>query len=306
MSHRKAIYCMALAAVFFSTSGLLIKVISVPHLPLLGVRGAFAALTIALFMARPRLLSARRNPSDSPRPTQAKPQLKVPCSLPLLGGAISLVCAQAFFIFAVRDTTAANAIFLQYTAPIFVAFFGIRYLREAVSRLDWLALAAVGVGLLCFYGDGLTAGGAFGNLFGLLAGLTFAWFLLFMRKQKDGSTIETVLLGNVLSALLGLPFLLAAAPSAADWLGMIFLGIFQIGLPSILIAIAIKELSAVEAILIQTLEPILNPIWVLLFIGEMPTPLALLGGAIVIGSVTFRSILSTRSQRVTPASQPTT
>ena len=305
MSHRKAIYCQALAAILFSTSGLLIKVISVDPLPLLGVRGAFAALTIVLYMARPYLLTARRNKSDSPRPQHAKPRLKFRLTLPMLGGAISLVCAQAFFIIAVRETTAANAIFLQYTAPIFVAFFGIHYLREPVRKLDWIALAAVGVGLLCFYGDGLTTGGAFGNLFGLLAGLAFAWFLLFMRKQKDTSTIETVLLGNLLSTLVGLSFLLGAAPTTVDWMGMLFLGIFQIGFPSILIAVAIKKLTAVEAILIQTLEPILNPIWVLLFIGETPTSLALLGGAIVIGAVTFRSILSTRTRPAQPASQPT-
>ena len=305
MSHRKAIYCQALAAILFSTSGLLIKVISVDPLPLLGVRGAFAVLTIALYMARPILQSARRNPSDKPGYQHPQPSLKFRLTPPMLGGAISLVGAQAFFIIAVRETTAANAIFLQYTAPIFVAFFGIRYLSEPVRKLDWLALAAVGVGLLCFYGDGLTTGGAFGNLFGLLAGLTFAWFLLFMRKQKDTSTIETVLLGNLLSTLLGLPFLLGAAPTTADWMGMLFLGIFQIGLPSILIAVAIKKLTAVEAILIQTVEPILNPIWVLLFIGEMPTSLALLGGAIVVGAVTFRSILSTRNQPAQPASQPT-
>ena len=298
MTHRKAMYCQALAAVLFSTSGLLIKIISVPSLPLLGVRGAFAALAIALYMARPFSRSARRQASTGPR-------LNIRWSLPMLGGAIALVGAQAFFIIAVRETTAANAIFLQYTAPVFVAFFGIRYLREPVGKLDWLALAAISVGLLCFYGDGLTTDGAAGNFYGLLAGLTFAWFLLFMRKQKDTSTIETVLLGNILSALLGLPFLGEAAPSAADWSGMLFLGIFQIGLPSILIAIAIKELTAVEAILIQTLEPVLNPVWVLLFIGEMPTPLALLGGAIVVGAVTLRSILSTRTQRVAPASQPT-
>ena len=305
MSHRKAIYCQALAAILFSTSGLLIKVITVEPLPLLGVRGAFAALTIAIYMARPLLQSARRDASGSPRPRYPKPRLKFRLTLPMLGGAISLVCAQAFFIIAVRETTAANAIFLQYTAPIFVAFFGIHYLRETVGKLDWLALATVGAGLLCFYGDGLTTGGALGNLFGLLAGLAFAWFLLFMRKQKDTSTIETVLLGNVLSALLGLPFLLGAAPSAADWLGMLFLGIFQIGIPSILIAVAIKKLTAVEAILIQTLEPVLNPVWVLLVIGEMPTSLALLGGAIVVGAVTFRSIFSIRTPPAEPASQPT-
>ncbi len=305
MSHRKAIYYQALAAILFSTSGLLIKVISVEPLPLLGVRGAIAALAIALYMTRPFLQTARRNPSDGTHTRHPEPSLKFRLTLPMLGGAISLVGAQAFFIIAVRETTAANAIFLQYTAPIFVAFFGIHYLRESVGKPDWLALAAVGAGLLCFYGDGLTAGGAFGNLFGLLAGLAFAWFLLFMRKQKDTSTIETVLLGNLLSALLGLPFLLGAGPTISDWMGMLFLGLFQIGLPSILIAVAIKKLTAVEAILIQTLEPVLNPVWVLLFIGEMPTTLALLGGAVVVGAVTFRSILSTRTQPAQPASQPT-
>ena len=305
MTHRKAIYCQLLAAVLFSTGGLLIKIVSLEPLPLLGVRGAFAALLIALYMARPLAPFARRNPSSSPRPHRARSRLNFRWSLPQLGGAVALVSAQAFFIMAARETTAANAIFIQYTAPVFVAFFGIYYLREPVGKLDWLALAAISVGLLCFYGDGLTTDGALGNLYALLAGLSFAWFLLFMRKQKDSSTIETVLLGNILAALLGLPFLRVAAPTAADWSGMLFLGIFQIGLPSILIALAIKKLTAVEAVLIQSLEPILNPVWVVLVIGEMPTPLALLGGAIVVGAITLRSILATRTQPVAPVSQPT-
>ena len=284
MSHRKAIYYQALAAVLFSTGGLLLKVVSVEPMALMGVRSAIAALVIGLFMGRPRFHR----------------------SLPQLGGAIALAGAQGFFIFANRDTTAANAIFIQYTAPVFVAFFGIRYLREPVGKLDWLSLATIGVGLLFFYSDGLTAAGATGNLYALLAGLAFAWFLLFMRKQKDASTIETVFLGNVLAALLGLPFLREVAPSAVDWSGMLILGVFQIGLPFILVARAIKELTAVKAVLIQALEPILSPLWVVLFIGETPTPLALLGGAVVVGAVTLRSILSARMQRVEPASQPTT
>ena len=284
MSHRKAIYYQALAAFLFSTGGLLLKVVSVEPMALMGVRSAIAALVIGLFMGRPRFHR----------------------SLPQLGGAIALAAAQGFFIFANRDTTAANAIFIQYTAPVFVAFFGIRYLREPVGKLDWLSLATIGVGLLFFYSDGLTAAGATGNLYALLAGLAFAWFLLFMRKQKDASTIETIFLGNILAALLGLPFLREVAPSAVDWSGMLILGVFQIGLPFILVARAIKELTAVEAVLIQALEPILSPLWVVLFIGETPTPLALLGGAVVVGAVTLRSILSARMQRVGPASQPTT
>ncbi len=282
MSHRNAIYCQALAAVLFSTGGLLIKIVLIEPLALMGVRSAIAALVIGLFMGRPRFL----------------------WSLPQLGGAVALACAQGFFIFANRETTAANAIFIQYTAPVFVAFFGILYLREPVRKLDWFSLAAIGAGLLFFYGDGLTSHGATGNLYALLAGISFAWFLLFMRKQKDGSTIETVFLGNVLAALLGLPFLREAAPNATDWSGMLLLGIFQIGLPFILVAQAIKKLTAVGAVLIQALEPILSPVWVLLFIGETPTPLALLGGAIVIGAVTLRSILSVRTQRVRAASLP--
>ena len=282
MSHRNAIYCQALAAVLFSTGGLLIKIVLIEPLALMGVRSAIAALVIGLFMGRPRFL----------------------WSLPQLGGAVALACAQGFFIFANRETTAANAIFIQYTAPVFVAFFGILYLREPVHKLDWFSLAAIGAGLLFFYGDGLTSHGATGNLYALLAGISFAWFLLFMRKQKDGSTIETVFLGNVLAALLGLPFLREAAPNATDWSGMLLLGIFQIGLPFILVAQAIKKLTAVGAVLIQALEPILSPVWVLLFIGETPTPLALLGGAIVIGAVTLRSILSVRTQRVRAASLP--
>ena len=87
---------------------------------------------------------------------------------------------------------------------------------------------------------------------------------------------------------------------------MLILGVFQIGLPFILVARAIKELTAVKAVLIQALEPILSPLWVVLFIGETPTPLALLGGAVVVGAVTLRSILSARMQRAEPASQPTT
>ena len=294
VSHRKAIYCQALAAILFSTGGLLIKVVSVEPMALLGVRSAFAALVIGLFMGRPS------------RSLRAGARLNFRWSLPQVGGAIALVCAQGFFIVANRETTAANAIFIQYTAPVFVAFFGIRFLREPVKKLDWLSLAAIGVGLLFFYSDGLTAAGAFGNLYALLAGLAFAWFLLFMRKQKDTSTIETVFLGNIIAALLGLPFLRDAAPSAVDWSGMLVLGVFQIGLPFILIARAIKELTAVEAVLIQALEPILNPLWVVLFIGETPAPLALLGGVIVVGAVSLRSILSKKSQRVQPASQPTT
>lgn len=238
-------------------------------------RSLIAAGVIALWMGWPRLT----------------------LSLPQLGGGLALAATQIFFVIATRETSAANAIFIQYTAPVFVALFGIWYLREPAKLQDWLTMGAIGVGLLLFLGDGFSAGGMAGNLVALLSGVTLAWFFLFMREQKDGSPVETVFLGNVFAALAGLPWLVQAAPTSADVGGVLVLGIFQLGIPFILMSLAIKHLTAVEAILIQTLEPILNPVWVFWVIGERPTPLALVGGVIVLLAVTTRSLLAARPQR---------
>ncbi|RME52146.1 MAG: EamA/RhaT family transporter, partial [Caldilineae bacterium] len=242
MSYRTAILLQALAAILLSTAGLLIKVITLNPMALLGLRSLIAAVVIGLYMGKPRFT----------------------WSLPQVGGALAVVGAQAFFILATRETTAANAIFIQYTAPIYVALFGVWFLHEPVRRVDWWTMAAVGVGLFLFLNDGLTAGNMRGNAYALLAGISFAWFLLFMRKQKDASPIETVFLGNVLAAAVGVPFLVGQSPTLGDWAGVTFLGAFQIGLPFILMSYTIKRLTAVETVLIQTLEPICNPIWVVL------------------------------------------
>jgi drug/metabolite transporter (DMT)-like permease len=128
---------------------------------------------------------------------------------------------------------------------------------------------------------------------------------LALRKQKDGSSLETVLLGSIIAAVAGLPFLLRAQPTGLDLGILVFLGIFQLGIPMIIYAVALRQLSAIEAILIQMLEPILNPIWVFLVVGEQPGGRALLGGALVLVSVTARGVLSaTQRRRVRNGQQP--
>ena len=109
--------------------------------------------------------------------------------------------------------------------------------------------------------------------------------------------METALLGNLVTALIGLPFAFSVRPTGLEWAGLLFLGIFQLGIPFILMAIAIKQLTAVETILIQSLEPILNPIWVFWVVGEAPSAWALLGGLLVIGAVTVRSLVAVRMTR---------
>lgn len=272
MNHRNAILLQALVAVLFSTSGFLIKIITVPALAFVGIRSLIALIVIALCMGRPRFTF----------------------TLPQIGGAVALLGAQLFYVLATRQTSAAAAIFLQYTAPVYVAIFGAWFLHEPVKRADWLTMLVVFIGMAFFFREGLSVQGMWGLINGILSSITFAWFILLLRKQKDASTIETVFLGNLLATLVGLPFALQSHPTGPEWLGLIFLGIFQLGLPFVLMSIAIKYLTAVETVLIQTLEPILNPIWVVLVVGEVPSPGAMLGGLLVLVAVTTRSLFAAR------------
>jgi drug/metabolite transporter (DMT)-like permease len=170
-------------------------------------------------------------------------------------------------------------------------------LGERAKSYDWLTMAAIAVGFFLFFNEKLSPEGWWGNVYAILSGITLAWLLLFLRKQKDGSTAETILLGNILAAIVGLPFLFTASPTPGDWAGILFLGVLQLGIPFIMMSVAIKWLTAVEAVLIQTLEPIFNPIWVFLVIGETPSWLALAGGLVVVAAVTGRAVLATREVR---------
>lgn len=293
MPRRKAIVYLLITVFLWSTSGVLVKLLpSWNPLALNAVRSIIAAGLIWLYVRKPHFT----------------------WSFTQVGAAVAYVAANTCFIAATQLTTAANAIFLQYSAPLWVAIFGAWYLHERPKPADWVAMAAIFVGMLLFFGDNLSLNGYVGNLLAILGGISFAWMILLMRKQKDGSPVESVLLGNLLAFLIGLPFLVGPwaempAFSVQDWAILIFLGIFQLGIPFILYARAIQALTAVEAVLIQTLEPILNPIWVYLGIGETPGRFALLGAAIVLAAVTIRAVISSRQEDATvalPTTAPTT
>lgn len=197
------------------------------------------------------------------------------------------------FVTANKMTTAANAILLQFTAPIYVALLSFFILKEKVRRLDWLVIAIVFGGLSLFFLDDMTTGNLIGNLLALLAGFTFAVTVVALRYQKEGSPLESTLLGNFMTFLLALPFIATAPiPDTKSIIGLIILGIFQLGLAYILFANAIKYVTALEVTLLNVVEPLCNPIWVFLFIGEAPTRNALIGGIIVLTAITVRSIFS--------------
>lgn len=216
-------------------------------------------------------------------------ELRFTWSFEQIGGALAYAGTVVLFVIANKLTTAANAILLQYTAPIYVVLFSPWFLGERVSRRDWLILFTMMGGMVLFFLDELTLDGYLGNGIALSSGLCFAWLTLFLRRQKDGSALPSLLLGNLLAGVIGLPFMFQSLPDLSSWIGLLLLGVVQLGLPYILYALALRHVLAVEGILIPMIEPVLNPLWVFLMMGEQPSPWAIVGGAIILGAAIFRA-----------------
>ncbi len=215
-------------------------------------------------------------------------ELRFNWTFDLIGGAVAYAGTVVLFVIANKLTTAANAILLQYTAPIYVALFSPWFLGERADRRDWLTLLVMLCGMALFFMDELSLDGYLGNGVALVSGLCFAWLTLFLRRQKNSSALPSLLLGNLLAGVIGLPFMFQSMPDLSSCVGLLLMGVVQLGLPYILYALALRHVRAVEGILIPMIEPVLNPVWVFLMMGEQPSPLALVGGAIILGAVLFR------------------
>ena len=268
----KAIFYILIAATLLSTGGLILKYINVPPLAIASTRGMFSAAVVWMYVKKPKF-------------TYSKAQIS---------GAICYSGMVIGFILANKLTTAANSIILQFTAPIWVAMLGLWILKEKIHWYDILAILSVGFGMVLFFMDDVEAGNMMGNLIAVLSGVFLAGVTISLRYQKDESPVETTLLGHLLTVLIGLPFIFGVTFSFQDIIGIFILGVFQLGLAYILYAKAIKHLTALETILIMFLEPILNPLWVFMVIGERPSDVALIGGTVVLVTVLIRSIVSNR------------
>jgi drug/metabolite transporter (DMT)-like permease len=147
-------------------------------------------------------------------------------------------------------------------------------------------------GLVLFFKDGLEGGSSFGNSLALLSGICFALNSVILRLQKEGDTADALLLAHFLTVAAGIPFYIMHPPSftAGNTAAILFLGIFQLCLASLVFAYGIKRVPAAQAMLTAAIEPILNPIWVLLVIGEKPAIVALFGGAIIIAAVLISTV----------------
>jgi len=267
-SHRRAIALLLLTALLWSTSGLFVKLLQWHPLSIFSARGILAGAVFLIWLRR--------------APLRITPFLAA--------GAAGYMGAQFLFIFSTRLTTAANAIFLQYTAPIYVLIFGVWFLHERPQRVDWITMVVIFAGMLLFFGEGLTLDGLYGNLAAVLGGVALAVMIVSTRAQKDSHPAQIFLIGSCLGGLIGLPSVLQETWNLADAAIIVYLGIVQTGLASALYSIAIRHVPALESNLILMMEPVLNPLWVFLVIGESPAPLALIGGAVVLGAIAVRAI----------------
>ncbi len=273
---KRAILALIVTAAAWSTSGLLIALVPLNALAIAGGRSFIAAIVLLVYLRRPRITFS---------PAQ-------------IVAALAYAATMITFVLANKLTTSANAIFLQYLSPAFVAVLGIWFLGERPRPVEWIIIAVVIAGMGLFFVGRLSFRGLVGNVVAIVSGLFFALFIVFMRKQHEGSPLESMLLGHLVTALVSIPFWVGSkAPDAAGWGALLALGVFQIGLSSVSFAFAVKHVTALSTAIITLIEPVLNPVWVFVFAGQKPTPTALAGGFIILSMVTLRSILTVRSGR---------
>ncbi|MFW6250434.1 MAG: DMT family transporter [Alkalispirochaetaceae bacterium] len=272
VSRGRGIVLAVIASLLWSTGGLLVKLPEWSPLAISGGR-SFVSLLILLPVAR---VTVRRI-----------------TGLTVLSG-LFYAATLTTYVLANRMTTAANTILLQYTAPIYVALLSWWLLGERVRRRDWGAVVLVLFGVAMLLSGDLGSGSSLGNLLALTSGVSFSLLLITLRMQKHAYPLDAIVIGNLIGALVAIP---AYAPFPSDpvsWTAVIALGVVQVALPYIIYSHAIRVITAVEAVLIKGIEPVLNPLWVFLVIGEQPTRLALLGGAVVLVTITMRNALASR------------
>jgi drug/metabolite transporter (DMT)-like permease len=265
---------LVLIAVFlWSTGGLFIKLTTLDAYQVTFFRSLFAAVTVLIITRKAGL------------------------KIDAFGIFTSVIYALLLFLFvwATKKTTAANAIFLQYTAPIYILILAPFVIGEKFHIRDLITVVIVLVGMSLFFVGQLRLEDYQGNIAALGSGILLGLYIMLLRHPKaDGfNPVIAVIYGNFLLAIVNAPTGISAIPAmtGTDWFAVAFLGIFQIGISYILFVKGVRGgTRPLDASLIGFIEPLLNPVWVFLFIGERPSRWALIGGAIIITAIAVHSI----------------
>ena len=259
LERKNAIVLLLVAGAMWSLGGLLIKSIPWHPLAISGMRGGIAAIVIYAFSKDKKII----------------------ITFDKILAACFYTLVVTLFVISNKLTTAGNAILLQYTAPVYVALFGYMFLGEKSTFIDWITILILLGGLTLFFLDDLSFDGYLGNALAILSGMFFAALTITLRRQKDNNPSDSILLGNILTLIIGLPVIISETSFDLHSIILILvLGIIQLGVPYIFYTTEIKYVTALDAIIFPIIEPILNPILVFFILGEALGPWAFLGGSL--------------------------
>ncbi len=265
------------AALLFSTGGAAIKATALSPWQIASFRAGIAVLALIVLLPEARRRWTGR----------------------ALLVAVAYAGTTTLFVIANKLTTAANTIFLQSAAPLYVLLLGPWLLGERIRRADLLYMSTIMLGLAAFFvgsrpPDELAQNPLLGNLLAIAAGVFWALTLIGLRwlgRSGDGAGMSAVVAGNALAFVCGLPLALPVGTvTATDALAIVFLGVVQIGVAYLLLTRALSRLPALEASLLLLIEPVLNPIWAWLFLAETPGGWAIAGGAVILGATLVKTL----------------
>ena len=265
---------MLIASILFATGGILCKLIPWSPLAINGVRNLLGGLLIGAY-----LLATHH---------------KLKFNLKILFGAICMCGVTTLFIVANKLTTAANAIVLQYTAPIWIILLSALILKKKPQAREIITILVVLVGIVLFFIDGIGAGNTWGNIAAVAAGVFYAGLFL-LNSLPGADALSALFIGQLGTGIILSPLVIKETDfSVVTIIAVAALGIFQVGLAYIFFNLATSHTSPVTASIINGVEPILSSVLVAVFWGEMLTPLSLIGAIIVVAAILIYNILTSK------------
>ena len=281
----KGTIAMIATALLWSIGGIFIKLVPWHPLAIAGLRGVIGGLVMYIYL---RIRGIK--------PVFNKDTVKI---------AIALAGVCSTFVAANKLTTAANAIVIQYCAPVYVLLYIAFVQKKKLRPLDIAVVPITILGVsLCFIGQ-MGNGHLVGDIVAVISGWFFAAMFIFSDGVSDQTRASGIMQGQFLTAIIGLPVLFATRPAFTPQAigGILILGVFQIGIAYVLYSIAIKRAPLLTCSLLAVLEPLLNPVWVFLFAGENPGIWSLVGGVIVVFIITLWYVYDARHPQATSSPQ---
>lgn len=271
--YMKAVFCMVGSSVLFSFGGLFLKGIVWHPLATIGLRSLIAAICLYPLLKKPCIKQTKQT----------------------FYGAFFTCLKYVSYAIGIELTTATNSIMIQYTAPIFVIIINLLLYKEKPTKLEFRTVVAVFIGLIIFFIDDISFGNIVGNGFALISSIAYAGMAICLKKDSNPSSIAMMFWANVMITAVGLPFIIfEGLPDFKTTIIIMLAGIVILALPLVMMGYAAKFLSSVETILLSIMELVLTPLWVFIFLGEIPSIMAIIGAIIIVISITYKSFLEAK------------